>query len=107
VIEHLTHDDTLAIFDLAIGKLKPGGVLIAETVNPHSLEALKGFWVDLTHRHPIFPEVAVALCWLRGFETAHVFFPGGRGDFESDRRTEGEYAVVARKEGGRSPDTKN
>jgi hypothetical protein len=75
------------------------GILIAETVNPHSLEALKSFWVDLTHRHPIFPEVATALCWLRGFESAVIVFPHGSGDLEADRRTQGEYAVVARKSG--------
>jgi SAM-dependent methyltransferase len=97
VIEHLSYEATMAFFDAAIAKLKPGGLLLVETVNPHSLEALKGFWTDLTHRHPIFPEVALALCWLRRFQSADVLFPHGSGDFESDRRTQGEYAVVARK----------
>jgi O-antigen chain-terminating methyltransferase len=97
VIEHLSYEATIAFFDAAIAKLKPGGLLIAETPNPHSLEALKGFWIDLTHRHPIFPEVMLAFCWLRRFQSARILFPHGSGDFESDRRTQGEYAVVARK----------
>jgi 2-polyprenyl-3-methyl-5-hydroxy-6-metoxy-1,4-benzoquinol methylase len=96
VIEHLDHAAINAFFDAAFAKLKPGGLLIVETVNPHSLEALKGFWVDLTHRAPIFPEVALALCLLRRFDTAFVLFPNGTGDFEADRRTQGEYAVIAR-----------
>jgi O-antigen chain-terminating methyltransferase len=99
IIEHMSHETVNAFFDLAFQKLKPRGILIAETVNPHSLEALKSFWVDLTHHHPIFPEVAAALCWLRGFESAVIVFPHGSGDLETDRRTQGEYAVVARKSG--------
>jgi len=70
-------------------------VLIAETVNPHSPAALKAFWVDLTHQLPIFPEVLLQLCRSSGFEQGYVFMPNGSGDYESDRRTAGEYAVVA------------
>jgi hypothetical protein len=66
-------------------------------VNPHSLEASKAFWVDLTHQTPIFPEVAVMLCRLHGFESALVSFPNGSGELERDRREQGEYAVVATK----------
>ena len=75
---------------------RPGGVLVVETVNPHSVPAIKTFWVDLTHEKPVFPEVALALCRLHGFGSAHVVFPNGTDDLERDRREEGEYAVVAR-----------
>ena len=74
-------------------------MLIAETVNPHSVPALKTFWVDLTHQHPIFPEVALALCLSAGFSDAYVFYPNGTGDVEADRYTQGEYAVVATVDG--------
>jgi SAM-dependent methyltransferase len=100
IIEHMSHETVNVFFDLAFQKLKPQGILIAETVNPHSLEALKSFWVDLTHQHPIFPEVALALCWLRGFASASIMFPHGSGELETDRRTQGEYAIVARKSAG-------
>jgi len=96
VVEHLKYDDLLALLRLAREKLKPGGVMILETVNPHSARALKTFWVDLTHEKPIFPEVAVALCRLQGFEEAIVVFPNGSGELERDLYTQGEYAVVAR-----------
>ena len=95
VIEHLEYNQLLRLLELARAKLQPDGVFIFETVNPHSLPAFKMFWIDLTHRSPIYPEVAVALCRLRGFGSAYVVFPAGEGDVESDRRTQGEYAVVA------------
>jgi glycosyltransferase involved in cell wall biosynthesis/2-polyprenyl-3-methyl-5-hydroxy-6-metoxy-1,4-benzoquinol methylase len=98
LVEHLTYDDLISFLQLSRAKLKSGGQLIFETVNPHALEAFKTFWTDLTHQRPIFPEVAVAWCWLLGFDQAYVFFPNGVGDLVQDRTTRGEYAVVATKE---------
>jgi SAM-dependent methyltransferase len=95
VVEHLSYEDLIGFLRLARAKLKSGGQLIFETVNPHALEAFKTFWTDLTHQKPIFPEVALAWCWLLGFEQAYVIFPGGENDFERDRKIRGEYAVVA------------
>ncbi|HVH25674.1 MAG TPA: methyltransferase domain-containing protein [Vicinamibacterales bacterium] len=96
-VEHLSYPDLMSFLELSRAKLKAGGQLIFETVNPHSLEAFKTFWTDLTHQRPIFPEVAVALCWLLDFDQAYVFFPNGSGDIEKDRASRGEYAVVATK----------
>jgi glycosyltransferase involved in cell wall biosynthesis/2-polyprenyl-3-methyl-5-hydroxy-6-metoxy-1,4-benzoquinol methylase len=95
VVEHMPYEALLRFFDLVRTKLAPSGIFVFETVNPHSIPALKTFWVDLTHEKPIFPEVALALCRIFGFESAEVFFPNGVGDLERDRREEGEYAVVA------------
>jgi 2-polyprenyl-3-methyl-5-hydroxy-6-metoxy-1,4-benzoquinol methylase len=95
VVEHLDYAQLMRFLELAHTKLAPGGVLVMETVNPHSVSAFKTFWVDLTHRSPIFPEVALAFCRLHGFAEARVLFPNGTGDLESDRVTQGEYAVVA------------
>jgi glycosyltransferase involved in cell wall biosynthesis/2-polyprenyl-3-methyl-5-hydroxy-6-metoxy-1,4-benzoquinol methylase len=97
VVEHLTYDDFLSFLRLAHTKLGPDGQLIFETVNPHALEAFKTFHTDLTHQRPIFPEVALAWCWLTGFDEAVVVFPTGEDNLERDRRTRGEYAVVATK----------
>jgi len=96
VIEHLPYETLLELLRLGRSKLKPGGVLIMETVNPHSHRALRTFWVDPTHNKPIFPEVLVVLCREFGFDEAMVQFPCGTGDFERDRLSEGEYAVVAK-----------
>ena len=98
VIEHFEYDHLLRFLRLAEQKIVPGGLFIAETVNPHSIIALRSFWLDLTHRAPIYPEVAALLCGLHGFETTRVMFPNGTGDLDVDRRDSGDYAVVAVKE---------
>jgi glycosyltransferase involved in cell wall biosynthesis/SAM-dependent methyltransferase len=94
-VEHLSEEAFRAFLRLSWTKLVPGGVLVAETVNPHSVAAMKHFWVDLSHEKPIFPEVALALTRLQGFATARIVFPRGSGRLSDDLWTEGEYAVVA------------
>lgn len=96
-IEHLGGEQLVSLIRLAYCKLAPGGLFVAETVNPHSPRALKAFWVDLTHAHPIFPETLVVWCGLAGFSEATVHFPLGTGDLDTDLRSQGEYAVIARK----------
>ena len=95
VIEHMTEGQFRRLLELAHSRLASGGRLILETVNPHSLPALKAFWVDLTHQQPIFPEVALEFCREAGYPSAYVFHPNGTGDVERDRFEQGEYAVVA------------
>ena len=94
-IEHLPAGLLPELLEIARAKLVPDGVFVAETVNPHSPRALKAFWIDPTHQHPLFPETMLALCRLTGFEEGEIMFPLGSGDLETDLRTCGEYAVVA------------
>ena len=94
-IEHLPATRLPELLEIARAKLLPEGVFIAETVNPHSPRALKAFWVDPTHQHPLFPESMLALCRFTGFEAAEIMFPLGTDDLATDLRTCGEYAVVA------------
>ncbi|WP_022928959.1 methyltransferase domain-containing protein [Patulibacter americanus] len=95
VVEHLPPEALRRLLAVAPRKLKPGGLFIAETVNPHSVPALKAFWVDITHQHPLFPEAMLAFCRIAGFGSAYFFHPNGEGDVDRDRYTTGEYAVVA------------
>jgi SAM-dependent methyltransferase len=95
VIEHVARRELGRMLALARAKLRPGGLLVAETVNPHAGHALKTFWVDLTHEHPVFPEVALALAQAAGFGEAFVWFPHGRGDVDADRFVQSSYALVA------------
>jgi SAM-dependent methyltransferase len=95
VVEHLPYEHLLAFLRLCSQKLTPGGLLIAETVNPHAPGALKNFWFDLSHQHPIFPEVLLTLCRSIGFASAYVFHPGGSGDVDRDREQMGDYALIA------------
>jgi glycosyltransferase involved in cell wall biosynthesis/SAM-dependent methyltransferase len=97
VIEHMPYEELLRFYGLGLRKLEPGGRFILETVNPHSVPALKTFWIDPTHQHPLFPEVALALCEISGFESAYVFHPNGKGQVEVDRYETGEYALVAKR----------
>ncbi len=95
VVEHLELDRLRRFLELGLTRLRPGGLLIAETVNPHSAAALKAFWVDPTHRHPLFPEAMLSLCALAGYAAGDVFAPTGSGDWSTDRTRAGEYALVA------------
>lgn len=94
-IEHIPPPELERLFRATARALRPGGVMIAETVNPHSTRAAKAFWVDLTHQHPIYPEVVVALARLTGFGTGRIVFPHGSGAFRQDLVSQGEYALVA------------
>jgi SAM-dependent methyltransferase len=94
VIEHLPYAELERMLALSLRKLRAGGLFIAETVNPHSIAALKSFWLDPTHKHPIFPEVALSLCAIAGFESAYVFAPTF-DDYERARFYAPAYAVVA------------
>ena len=95
VIEHLPPTQLSDFLRSVRAALVPGGRLVLETVNPHAPQALKTFWVDVTHQHPLFPEVVLALCRMAGFPDAYVFYPGGQRDAEIDRFEVGDYAIVA------------
>ena len=95
VIEHMSYDDLLRFLRGARDKLAPGGILVMETVNAHAPQALKHFWIDPTHRNPLFPEVVLALCRLTGFGKGYVWYPQGIGDLDRDRSEQPDYAVVA------------
>jgi len=52
---------------LASRALRPGGVLVVESVNPASLPALSGFFLDLTHVRPYAPQSIAHLLITSGF----------------------------------------
>lgn len=97
IVEQLPAYELSAVLDEAYRVLRPGGLLVAELINPHSVAAFKTFWTDVNHRAPVFPEVVITFCRSAGFEEAMVRFPGGTGELEIDRWCEGYYAVVATK----------
>ncbi|MDO8630456.1 MAG: hypothetical protein Q7R41_08175, partial [Phycisphaerales bacterium] len=96
VIEHIPFKELVHFLELSVAKLAPNGLFIAETVNVHSVQSFKTFWVDPTHEHPLFPETMLELCRIAGFESAYVFHPNGLGDVSADRFNAPAYAVVAR-----------
>ncbi len=97
VAEHLDAEQLTELLALMRAKLAPGAAAVLETVNPHNPAAMKAFWTDTTHHHPLFPEVLLALCRLAGFESGEVRFPEQTGDFDADVYVNRDYAVVVRK----------
>jgi glycosyltransferase involved in cell wall biosynthesis/SAM-dependent methyltransferase len=95
VVEHLGAGQLTELIGLVQRKLTPGGLAIMETVNGHNPAALKAFWTDTTHHHPLYPEVLLALFRLAGFETGEVRFPQETGDFNADVYSNRDYAVYA------------
>jgi O-antigen chain-terminating methyltransferase len=96
VVEHLPISTLTDFLELSRRKLVPEGVLIMETANPYHRRALRHFWLDPTHQHPLYPEVMLLLCREAGFAAAFVFHPNGSGDVRRDRFRCGDYAVLAR-----------
>ncbi|HUR78322.1 MAG TPA: methyltransferase domain-containing protein [Acidimicrobiales bacterium] len=95
VVEHMTTTDLVDLIAAAKRALRPGGLFVAETVNPHSIAALRMFWLDPTHVRPVYPEALLLLCRAAGFARGYVLYPNGTGDLEADRAGAGEYAVIA------------
>jgi O-antigen chain-terminating methyltransferase len=97
VIEHIPFDRLHALFRLCYRKLKPGGLVIAETVNPHCTAAFKFFWLDPTHIAPLFPETMQFLAESVGFRDVRIVYPQPGGDPQRLYHECGEYAIVGRK----------
>ena len=97
VIEHLESSQIDALLGHSLRVLRPDGILILETINPYHPPWLRGFWMDLTHRRPVIPEVALTHCALAGFARAFLTHPNGSNHVEADRFRMGDYAVIAHK----------
>ena len=75
VIEHFEIDDLLRLFKLATRKLVPGGLIVAETVNPVCLWALTNWYLlDPSHRTPLHPETTRFLAEQAGLEQVQLRF---------------------------------
>lgn len=73
IIEHLPIETLLDLFAETRRVLAPGGVAIFESPNCKNL--LVGachFYIDPTHRNPIFPETAELMLGLHGFERIEI-----------------------------------
>jgi len=72
VVEHLNHAEIDRLCELAATRLKPGGVMLLETINPHCLEALKFYFADPTHRTLVYPELMTWFLRRQGFQQVEV-----------------------------------
>ena len=67
LVEHLPPATLFRLFELAARKLRAGGILVAETINPLSPIALRHYFADLTHAQPLVPETLELLAREAGF----------------------------------------
>ena len=74
VLEHLEPAHIFQLLDLAVAKLRPDALLVAETPNPLSLLALSNFSADLSHKQPLHPETLSFLARQVGFRDVSVRF---------------------------------
>jgi SAM-dependent methyltransferase len=104
VVEHLPPAALVRLLELAAAKLRPGGLLVAETINPLSPLALRNYFADLTHAQPLVPETLALLVRGAGFvqvETRFLNAPAAPEELEP-RAAEIlfaplDYAIVARR----------
>jgi SAM-dependent methyltransferase len=91
VVEHLPPGVLVRSLELAARKLRPGGLLVAETINPLSPLALRHYFADLTHAQPLVPETLELLARQSGFAETDVRYLNE----PAERLTEPEDPVIA------------
>jgi SAM-dependent methyltransferase len=91
VVEHLPAATLVQALRLAAAKLRPGGVLIAETINPLSPIALRNYFADLTHAQPLVPETLELLARQSGFAQTEIRYLNE----PAERLTEPDDPVIA------------
>jgi SAM-dependent methyltransferase len=74
VLEHLSPPALFRLLELAVAKLRSGGVFAAETPNPLSLVALANFTADLSHDRPLHPATLSFLARQAGFRNVELRF---------------------------------
>jgi SAM-dependent methyltransferase len=103
VVEHLPAPMLVRTLELAAAKLRSGGVLVAETINPLSPLALRNYFADLTHAQPLVPDTLALLARQAGFASVETRFLNPPPRPEGVREEVAEilfapldYAIVAR-----------
>jgi methionine biosynthesis protein MetW len=79
-IEYLTPRDVVTLVALAAEKLRPGGLLVVESLNPRSSEALAGFYRDLAGVRPYDPAAVSSLLERQGFVEVEMQLSGAGQD---------------------------
>jgi O-antigen chain-terminating methyltransferase len=91
VVEHLPPGVLVRSLELSARKLRRGGVLVAETINPLSPLALRHYFADLTHAQPLVPETLELLARQSGFAETEVRYLNE----PAERLTEPDDPVIA------------
>jgi SAM-dependent methyltransferase len=115
IIEHLSFEEMIGLFDEALRALAPGGVIVCETPNPANVTVGScNFYLDPTHLRPLPSSLVSFLLEARGFADVCVIESEPNdamrlaNDSELTRRFNDffygpqNYAVIARKPGATS-----
>ena len=95
VVEHVNTDQLESWLEKMHRSLKPGGVFIAETPNPHAIDAFKAFWVDVSHVRPYYPESLLHMVQSAGFSRAEIWAPGEQDNVTDRLEFAGSYTLIA------------
>ncbi len=75
VVEHLEPGYLQKFLQTAFYKLRPGGIMVLETINPACWVAFFESYIrDLTHVRPIHPETLQYLLHASGFSSANIVY---------------------------------
>jgi O-antigen chain-terminating methyltransferase len=75
VVEHLEPSYLMRLIEVAYHKLRPGGRIVLETINPACWYAFFESYIrDLTHVRPIHPDTLQYLLTASGFPDATIQF---------------------------------
>lgn len=88
LVEHLPPAALVRFLALAAEKLRPDGLLVAETINPLSLVALRHYFADPTHAQPLVPQTLEVLARQAGFRRTELRFLNEPSDEERLRAVE-------------------
>lgn len=73
VVEHLETQDVIDLVALTADKVRPGGAVFIETVNPQSLYVFaRSFYVDPSHLRPVHPAFLTFLFQEAGFASVEI-----------------------------------
>ncbi|MBN3881137.1 MULTISPECIES: methyltransferase domain-containing protein [unclassified Nostoc] len=101
VVEHLNFQYIHKFLSISFEKLVNNGVIIIETVNPHSLYGLSNFYQDPTHIKPIPPEMLKFILEWHGFKSVKIIYssliPESVRIFKIQKMNYQDYAVVGYK----------
>ncbi len=101
VVEHLNFEYIHKFLSVSFERLVNDGVIIIETVNPHSLYALSNFYQDPTHIKPIPPEMLKFILEWHGFKSIKIIYssliPESARIFKIPKVNYQDYAVLGYK----------
>ena len=105
VIEHLSFEQMVGLFDQCLCALKPGGKIIFETPNPENLTVgAYSFYLDPTHKNPLPPISIEFIARQRGYTQVDIFRYNPREEPGEDTtlienwfRSPVDFAVIAEK----------